>query len=86
MARSVRFRRARHLISCWTDEGVVTWNYAAGKAVVNDAIVHADAVRRLDAGGRVALACDGRHRFGGRLSAIDGLETARAFRPAGGSA
>jgi SagB-type dehydrogenase family enzyme len=39
MGRPVRFRRARHLVSYWTDEGIVTWNYAAGKAVVNDAIV-----------------------------------------------
>ena len=35
----VKLRRARHLMSYWTDEGMVTRNYAAGTAVLNDAIV-----------------------------------------------
>lgn len=39
MARSVQFRRSRHLVSYWTDEGMVTWNYATGRAVLNDPIV-----------------------------------------------
>ena len=88
MARSVRYRRARHLVSYWTDEGVVTWNYAAGNAVLNDAIV----THTLTLCGDWTPAVELRQRLrpvvtGGRLSAIDGSrETARAFRPAGGSA
>ena len=39
MARPVKVRRSAHLVSYWTDEGMVTCNYAAGTAVLNDAVV-----------------------------------------------
>lgn len=39
MSRGVRYRRARHLVSWWTDEGIVTCNYALGTAVLNTPIV-----------------------------------------------
>lgn len=39
MPRSVKLRRSRHLLTYWTDEGMVTWNYATGVAVLNDSVV-----------------------------------------------
>ena len=30
MSRGAKLRRSPHLMSYWTDEGMVTWNYAAG--------------------------------------------------------
>ncbi len=36
---ALQLRRSRYLVSYWTDEGMVTVNYAAGTAVINDAIV-----------------------------------------------
>jgi SagB-type dehydrogenase family enzyme len=35
----VRVRRSAHLLSYWTDAGLVTCNYAVGTAVLNDAVV-----------------------------------------------
>jgi SagB-type dehydrogenase family enzyme len=35
----VKVRRSRYLACYWTDEGMVTVNYAAGTAVINDALV-----------------------------------------------
>lgn len=35
----VRYRRARHLVSYWTDDGIVTCNYALGTTVLNSAVV-----------------------------------------------
>lgn len=37
--RGVKLRRSPHLLSYWTDEGLVTRNYALGTAVLNDAVV-----------------------------------------------
>lgn len=39
MRGSVRVRRARHLISYWTDEGMVITNYAKRSSVIGDALV-----------------------------------------------
>jgi SagB-type dehydrogenase family enzyme len=39
MNGEVRVRRVRHLVSYWTDEGMVIANYATGAAVVADALV-----------------------------------------------
>jgi len=39
MNGSTRVRRARHLMSYWTDEGIVITNYATGSSVVADALV-----------------------------------------------
>jgi SagB-type dehydrogenase family enzyme len=39
MKRSVQVRRARHLISYWTDEGMVIANYATSSSVIGDGLV-----------------------------------------------
>lgn len=39
MNRVTRVRRSRHLVSYWTDEGIVITNYATGSSVVGDALV-----------------------------------------------
>ncbi len=39
MRGSVRVKRARHLVSYWTDEGMVITSYATGSSVVADALV-----------------------------------------------
>jgi SagB-type dehydrogenase family enzyme len=39
MTARVRVRRARHLVSYWTDEGMVITNYATNSSVVGDALV-----------------------------------------------
>jgi len=39
VSRGAKLRRSPHLLSYWTDQGMVTVNYAAGTAVINDAIV-----------------------------------------------
>lgn len=39
MNRTLEVRRARHLVAYWSDEGIVTTNFATGSAVVSDALV-----------------------------------------------
>src|SRR6202008_2565251 len=39
MKTGVTVRRARHLVSYWTDEGMVITNYATNSSVVGDALV-----------------------------------------------
>jgi SagB-type dehydrogenase family enzyme len=39
MKTVTRVRRARHLVTYWTDEGMVITNYATGAAVIGDALV-----------------------------------------------
>jgi len=39
MKPSLKVRRSRHLVSYWTDEGMVITNYATGAAVIADALV-----------------------------------------------
>lgn len=39
MNGSTRVRRSRHLVSYWTDEGIVITNYATASSVVGDALV-----------------------------------------------
>ena len=39
MPATLRYRRAAHLVSYWTPSGMVTRNYAAGSAVLNDPVV-----------------------------------------------
>ena len=36
VSRPIAVRRSPHLLSYWSDEGMVTWNYATGLAVLND--------------------------------------------------